>query len=302
VLATGSSAFVPPVPGVDLPGVFVYRTIEDLEQIIAWSEGKRRAAVLGGGLLGLEAARAVTELGLETKVVELAPRLMPRQLDDSGAKLLLREIRALGVDVLLGCSTERIEGEGGVSRLVLADGEVLDVDMVVISAGIRPRDELARAAGLGLGPRGGVMVDDQLLTSDRSISAIGEVAMHEGMIYGLVAPGYAMAKVVAARLTGGQDAFKGSDMSAKLKLMGVDVASVGDPFIEGEGVETIVYQDHVKRVYKKLVLKPEGTLAGAILVGDNSSYAQLAHAFRSAEPLGDAPEDLILGSRGGASG
>src|SRR5690606_29810754 len=161
-----------------------------------------------------------------------------------------------------------------------------DVEMVVISAGIRPRDELARAAGLGLGPRGGVMVDDQLLTSDRAISAIGEVAIHEGMIYGLVAPGYAMAKVVAKRLLGQTDAFTGSDMSAKLKLMGVDVASVGDPFFDGAGVETIVYQDHIKRIYKKLVLTGEGTLAGAVLVGDASSYAQLAHAFRTAEPLG----------------
>ncbi len=302
VLATGSAAFVPPVPGVTLEGVFVYRTIEDLEGIIAWAGRSKRCAVLGGGLLGLEAARAVRELGLETSVIELAPRLMPRQLDGSGARLLEREIRALDVDVLLNCSTERIEGEGKVEALLLSDGRRLEVDMVVVSAGIRPRDELAKGAGIALGPRGGVLVDDALLTSDPDISAIGEVALHEGMIYGLVAPGYQMADAVARRLVGETATFTGSDMSAKLKLMGVDVASVGDPLREGPDVQTIVYQDHVKRVYKKLVLSSEGKLSGAILVGDASEYARLVHVFRTAEALGEDPESLILGARGGATG
>ncbi len=299
VLATGSAPFVPPVPGVTLEGVFVYRTIEDLESIIAHAGRSRRCVVLGGGLLGLEAARAVRELGLETSVVELAPRLMPRQLDGAGARLLEREIRALEVEVLLNCSTERIEGNGAVEAVVLSDGRRLEVDMVVVSAGIRPRDELARSAGIELGPRGGVLVDDALLTSDPRISAIGEVALHRGMVYGLVAPGYAMADAVAKRLRGEAASFGGSDMSAKLKLMGVDVASVGDPLRDGPNVQTIVYQDHVKGVYKKLVLGEEGTLAGAILVGDATDYARLLHVFRTGEQLGDDPEALILGSRSG---
>src|SRR5262249_46972549 len=185
-VATGWAPFVPPVPGIDKQGVFVYRTIEDLEQIIAYGKSVKKAAVIGGGLLGLEAAKATYDLGLETHVVEFAPRLMPRQIDDAGSKALVGKINALGVQVHVNTNTKEIIGNGKVEGMVFADGGALDVQMVVVSAGIKPRDDLARACGLLTGQRGGVVVDDQLRTSDSNIFAIGEVALYNGMIFGLV--------------------------------------------------------------------------------------------------------------------
>src|SRR5581483_1635498 len=202
VLATGSYPFVPPAPGMTNRGVFVYRTIDDLERIMAYAKGVKRCAVIGGGLLGLEAAKAAYDLGLETHVVEFAPRLMPRQVDDAGSRLLVKKIEALGVRVHLNQATKQVLGEGGVEGLLFNDGTRLPVEMVIVSAGIRPRDELARESGLTVGERGGVAVDDELRTSDPRIFAIGEVALHGGMIYGLVAPGYEMAEIVAANFTG----------------------------------------------------------------------------------------------------
>src|SRR5687768_13439245 len=193
VLATGSSAFVPPIPGVERHGVFVYRTIEDLNQITAYAKNVTRAAVMGGGLLGLEAAKALLDLGLETHVVEFAPRLMPRQLDDAGASILAHKLSQLGIGIHIGKSTTCVEGNGKIEALRFADGTMLDIEMMVISAGIRPRDELARSSGLNVHAKGGVMVDDLLRTNDENIFAIGEVAVHNNMVYGLVAPGYEMA-------------------------------------------------------------------------------------------------------------
>ena len=299
ILATGSSAFVPPVPGVDKTGVFVYRTIEDLDAIIEYAKRCKRAAVLGGGLLGLEAAKAVAELGLDTHVLEFAARLMPRQLDQGGAGLLARRIRELGVKVHTSKNTSRVMGEDTVTGLRYSDGERLDIDMLVISAGIRPRDDLARDSGLSVGERGGVVVDDQLRTSDEDIYAIGECALHRGSIYGLVGPGWEMADTLAKSMTGSPSEFSGADMSTKLKLMGVDVASFGDALASSE--RTIVYEDLVKGVYKKLVLSDDGErLLGGSLVGDSSEYAQLLHLCKSAEKLPEQPEALILGARGGA--
>jgi nitrite reductase (NADH) large subunit len=301
-LCTGSAPFVPPIPGTYKPGVFVYRTIEDLDAIIAYAQNARRAAVLGGGLLGLEAARAVQQIGLETHVVELAPRLMPRQLDESAAALLCERVEALGVSVHLGQAPREILGDASVQGLRFADGSELEVDMVVISAGIKPRDELARQAGLALGERGGVVVDDELRTSDPRIFALGEVALHKGMLYGLVAPGYAMAEVVAKRLVGQEATFGGSDLSAKLKLMGVDVASFGDPFCSSEPSKQIVFHDVVRGVYKKLLLSADAKrLLGGILVGDASQYPRLVALARSGDAVPDAPETLIIGG-GGAGG
>lgn len=303
VLATGSSPFVPRIPGVDLPGVFVYRTIEDLEAILACAESAKSCAVLGGGLLGLEAARAVQGCGLETHVVELAPRLMPRQLDDTGARMLRRAIEELGVSVHLNRASAAIIGEDAVSGLRFNDDSELSVDMVVISAGIRPRDELGRQAELVIGERGGIVVDNHLQTSDPAISAIGEVALHQGIVYGLVAPGYEMADVLAKRFTGQEAAFETADLSAKLKLMGVDVASFGDHFGDRDPeAKTIVFQNLLKGVYKKLVISPcGGFLLGGMLVGDASEYGQLLHYARSGDPLPDDPESLIVGVRDGGA-
>ena len=219
VLATGSYPFVPPIPGINKQGVFVYRTIEDLEHIISYGAKVKRAAIIGGGLLGLEAAKAAFDLSLETHVVEFAPRLMPRQIDDAGSRILVRKIEDLGVSIHLNKATEEVLGNGAVEGLRFEDGSGLDVDMIIVSAGIRPRDDLARDCGLDVGERGGIVVNDHLQTSDHAIYAIGEVALHKGMVYGLVAPGYEMAEVVAKNLSGGEASFTSADCSTKLKLM-----------------------------------------------------------------------------------
>ncbi len=298
VLATGSAPFVPPIPGVDKPGVFVYRTIEDLERIIAYAPRAKRAAVVGGGLLGLEAAKAVYDLELETHVVEFAPRLMPRQVDDAGSRTLVGKIEGLGVRIHLNKNTKAIFGNGKVEGMEFADGPRLDVDMVVISAGILSRDELARACGLEVGPRGGVVIDDALRTSDPAIFAIGEVALHRNMIYGLVAPGYEMAGTLAANLTGANRTFTGADLSTKLKLMGVDVASFGDGFADPTQTRSIALEDPFQGVYKKLVFNLEGTrLLGGILVGDASDYGTLLMHAKSPDPLPVAPGELLLGMK-----
>ncbi|MFL5340964.1 MAG: nitrite reductase large subunit NirB [Gemmataceae bacterium] len=303
VLATGSVPFVPPVPGVDKKGVFVYRTIEDLERIISYGQFAKKAAVIGGGLLGLEAAKASYDLGLETHVVEFAARLMPRQIDDAGSKVLVGKINALGVQVHLNKNTKEILGNGKVEGMTFADGQQLDVGMVVVSAGIKPRDDLARACGLTVGQRGGVVVDDQLRTSDADIYAIGEVTLYGGMIYGLVAPGYEMAEILAANLTGQSRVFKGADMSTKLKLMGVDVASFGNCFADDQTARGLTYDDPFKGTYKKLLFSPDGErLLGGILVGDASEYGQLSMLAKSGQPVPMTPTELLLGKGTGSAG
>ncbi len=307
VLATGSSAFVPPIPGVEKEGVFVYRTIEDLEAIEAYakkmkSEGKTQAAVLGGGLLGLEAANAVKELGLEAHVVEFAPRLMPRQLDQGGSDMLQAKIEELGLHVHVSKQTEFIQGDKTIEGLQYVDGSELKVDMLVISAGIRPRDEVAKECGLDTGLRGGVIVDNAMKTSDDTIYAIGEVALYNNMIYGLVAPGYDMADIVVSQITGYTDKTMVDhiDMSTQLKLIGTEVASFGDAFCEGEAIDTIVYENKRKGIYKRINVSEDGSkLLGGILVGDSSDYNALFQIYNTAMALPEDPEDLILGSRGG---
>lgn len=302
VLSTGSTPFVPPLPGRELPGVFVYRTIEDLDAIRSHAENARSAAVIGGGLLGLEAARAVQALGLDAHVVDMSPRLLSRQLDASGGKLLERAIRGMGIGVHLGRAPKAIVGDGVVRALEIDGADPLSVDMVIISAGIRPRDELARASGLKMGERGGIDANDWMQTSDESIYAIGECVSHRGMVYGLVAPGYEMAKVAVDRILGGGAEFHGADLSTKLKMLGTDVASFGDPFAEGDDVLVVSYQDLVKRVYKK-VLVSESTrkVLGGVLVGDTSEFGSLVKFVRSGEPLKVDPDTLILPGRAGKS-
>jgi len=303
ILATGAAPFVPPVPGLDKSGVFVYRTIEDLEAITAYAKGKTTAAVIGGGLLGLEAAKAAHDLGLTTHVVEQAPRLMPRQLDDAGSRLLQRQIEALGLIVHVGCRTTGVLGSSAVTGLRFGDGEKLDVDLVIVSAGIRPRDQLAQDAGIAVSERGGVLVDDLLATSDPNVYAVGECAVHKDVVYGLVAPGYEMARNLAKTLLGRPTAFLGADMSTKLKLLGVEVASLGDPFAdERGGASTVIYQDWVAGVYKKLIVSEDGKkLLGAILVGDSSDFGSLLPYAKSGEDLPVSPDELLFGSRSGGS-
>ncbi len=308
VLATGSSAFVPPIEGVDKEGVFVYRTIEDLDAIMAYAKkikqnGATEAAVLGGGLLGLEAAKAVRDLGLNPHVVEFAPRLMPRQLDKGASDMLQSKIEELNIGIHLNKSTQFIAGEDAITGMMFEGEKMLKVDMLVISAGIKPRDELGRVSGLEVGVRGGIVVNNKMQTTDPSIYAIGEVALYNHMIYGLVAPGYEMADVAAEQILQGEKTMRETiDMSTQLKLIGVEVASFGDPFIENENVTAIVYENKFNGIYKRINVTKDGkTLLGGILVGDSSDYNSLFQIYSNAMALPKNPEDLILGSRGGES-
>lgn len=302
ILATGSSAFVPPVKGIEKDGVFVYRTIEDLEAMTSFAPKAQKAAVIGGGLLGLEAAKALIDLGLETHVVEFASRLMPRQLDDAGAAVLKAKLEKLDIQIHLNKNTTLIAGNGKINSMEFADGTHLNVDMVVISAGIKPRDELAIQAGLETGLRGGIVVNDKLQTSDPDIYAIGEAALHQNMIYGLVAPGYEMADVVVSQLLSGNKMFSPYDMSTKLKLIGVDVGSFGDPFGGSEKSVPIVFEDQIAGIYKRINISADGKrLIGGVLVGDASNYNMLLQTVKNNMVLPPNPEDLILGARGGSS-
>jgi nitrite reductase (NADH) large subunit len=308
VLATGAAPFVPPVEGRGRRGCFVYRTIEDLQAIKAASATATSGIVVGGGLLGLEAANALVQLGLDTHVVEMAPRLMPVQLDDAAGTTLVRHIERLGVTAHTGVLTEEVTGTDAVTGLRMrpagteegAPTTTVEAQVVVFSAGIRPRDALARECDLAVAERGGVLVDEQCRTSDPAIFAIGECAAPGGTMYGLAAPGYAMAEVVVDALLGGPGAFTGADMSTKLKLLGVDVASFGDAFATTPDSLELVYSDAVTGVYKKLVVSEDGTrLLGGILVGDASAYGVLRPLVSSGLPLPDNPEQLILPAGGG---
>jgi len=296
VLATGSSPFVPPVPGRERADCFVYRTIEDLEAMRECGARSRTGVVVGGGLLGLECAKALRDLGLEAHVVEFAPRLMAVQVDEPGARVLRGRIEELGVTVHTGKNTLAIvDGEAGTHRMQFADGTHLDTDMIVFSAGIRPRDELARACGLALGPRGGVAIDDDCLTSDPDIYAVGECAAWRGQLFGLVAPGYDMARGAARHVLGAPGGFAGADLSTKLKLMGVDVASIGDAHGATGGSRSVQYLDERRQTYKKLVVSDCGKrLLGAVLVGDAADYGTLLQMALNGIDLPEAPESLIL--------
>lgn len=318
VFATGSFPFVPPIPGKQRPGVFVYRTIEDLENMLAYvkENNVKSAAVIGGGLLGLEAAKAVADMEVESHIIEFAPILMCRQIDQGGHDALVGKIEDIGLKVHCGARTESFVGEDGttdsdslspVSALRFSNEgwEDLSVQMVVVSAGIKPRDELARDTGaITVGERGGIIVDDQLRTNVDGVYAIGEIALYNNFIYGLIAPGYDMAgvcsKIVAQEELGidlgidaGQEmpAFTGADLSTKLKLLGCDVASFGEnqPSPDDPDVSNLVWNDPIGGIYRKLIFNKEGTrLRGGILVGDAGDYTKL-HAL--AVKGGELPEN-----------
>ncbi|MEU1955118.1 nitrite reductase large subunit NirB [Nocardia rhamnosiphila] len=300
VLATGSYPFVPPVPGHEHQECFVYRTIEDLDGIRAAADAAGPGAhgvVVGGGLLGLEAANALRLLGLTPHVVEYNDRLMPAQIDEGGGAILEKLVTDLGLRVHTGVGTAGIERDADAGpaerlRVTLSDDTVIDAALVVFSAGVRPRDQIARDAGLEVGPRGGVITDLGLATSDPNIYAIGECAAIEGVCYGLVAPGYSTAEIVADRLLGGAGEFPGADMSTKLKLLGVDVASFGDAHGTTEGALSVVLHDAARGTYAKLVISDDAqTLLGGILVGDATQYAALRPLV--GRPLPAEPAALI---------
>jgi nitrite reductase (NADH) large subunit len=355
VLALGSTPFVPPIPGIVGEGSFVYRTIEDLQETQAYAAGCRTGVVMGGGLLGLEAANALRLLGVKTLVIEMAPRLMAVQIDEGGAKALRRHVEELGLEVHTGFATSAIErhADGRVSAVSAADGTRIEADLLVVAAGIRPRDDLARSMGLTVGERGGVAIDDLCRTSDPQVSAIGECAVHAGRIYGLVAPGYAMAKVVAAHLdaeiVGNSEmpnpplaglsladssvrdssvadssladawsletsfvdstldalssstalpTFTGADNSTVLKLLGVDVACVGDAHATGDDTREVVVADPIAGTYQKVILQ-HSKVVGAVLVGRKDAYSMLVQMARGVIPT---PTDLLSMLTPSASG
>lgn len=296
ILATGSSPFVPEIQGREKNGVLVYRTFDDLDKLRMFASRARHAMVLGGGLLGLEAAKGLLDLGVEAPgVLEFAPRLMPRQIDSAGSRVLAEKLEAMGMKVHLGKQAVEITGKDRIDGVRFADGSWLPADMLVVSAGIQPRDELARQAGLQVGPRGGIVVNEFMQTSHPDVYAIGECALFENTVFGLVAPGYDMAGVAAANLCGEKKAFSGADSSSKLKLAGVELASFGNPF----GSRSVVFEDGNRGIYKRINLSADGTkLTGGILVGDASQYNMLLQTVANALPVPENPEELILGSKG----
>jgi len=308
VLATGSAPFVPNIPGVEKKGIFVYRTIEDLEAMLSYAaelkKGRNetvKAAVLGGGLLGLEAAKAVMDMGFEPHVVEFANKLMPRQLDTRASKVLQEKLESLGINIHLSKATNKILGDKSITGMEFGEYDKIDVEMLVISAGIRPRDELAKTCYLEMGTRGGIIVNDRMQTSDPEIYAIGEVALYNQMIYGLVAPGYDMAGVAVNQIIGNLDVLMAQDidMSTKLKLIGVDVASYGEPFMPVEKGYSIIYENKTKNLYKRVNISHDGkSLLGGILVGDASDYNMFHQIYLNGLPIPEDAEELILGSRG----
>tara|TARA_R110001583_G_scaffold51983_3_gene161715 strand:+ start:7446 stop:9182 length:1737 start_codon:yes stop_codon:yes gene_type:complete len=301
VLATGSFPFVPPVPGKEQDHIHVYRTLNDLDAIESSAKSSQVGVVVGGGLLGLEAANAIKQLGLETHIVEFAPRLMAVQLDQDGGDLLCKKITALDVTVHTEKNTtEIVSGENCRYRMNFADGSFLETDVIVFSAGIRPQDKLARQSGLVIGERGGIVIDDHCLTSDESIYAIGECALWNNKIFGLVAPGYTMAKAAVSHLTNGGEKgqltrFMGADMSTKLKLLGVDVGSIGDAHGNTPDSQSYSFIDSVLGTYKKIVVSSDGkTLLGAVFVGDTSDYSQWLPLVLNNIALTEPPEHLLL--------
>lgn len=312
VLATGSYPFVPPIPGREHPHCHVYRTIADLDEILAIAElpTVKKGVVVGGGLLGLEAAKALVTLGLDTYVVEFAPQLMGVQLDAAGGEILKRKIEALGVKVLTGKNTKEIlsntapnsdDTSGDEQHLTMefTDGTSLTTDMIVFSAGIRPQDGLIKnnpECGIEMGGRGGILINEQCRTNVDHVYAVGECAVWDNKVFGLVAPGYNMASICAAQIAGdSKQIFTGADMSTKLKLMGVDVGSIGDAHGSSEGSLSYLYQNPAEGIYKKLVTTPDNKrLLGAVLVGDTEDYNNLLQLYLNDIDLPAHPESLIL--------
>ncbi|MFQ0972612.1 nitrite reductase large subunit NirB [Gilliamella sp. CG35] len=301
IIATGSYAWVPPIKGSDGADCFVYRTIEDLDAIRECAKQCKSGAVVGGGLLGLEAAGALKNLGIQTHVVEFAPVLMAEQLDTMGGDQLRRKIEEMGVGVHTSKNTQEIIHTPLGKKMQFADGSSLEVDFIVFSTGIRPNDQLAKACQLEIGQRGGIVVNNHCQTSDPDIYAIGECACWQGKVFGLVAPGYKMAQVALAHLMGEPMQFEGADMSAKLKLMGVDVGSIGDAKGKTPASRSYVYLDENVPVYKKLVVSSDNKkLLGAVLVGDTADYSNLLQLMLNEMDLPEHPDTLILPAHAGA--
>ncbi|QDL91428.1 NAD(P)/FAD-dependent oxidoreductase [Paroceanicella profunda] len=300
LIATGSNPFIIPVPGHDLPGVMAYRDLDDVERMLSAAQaGGARAVVIGGGLLGLEAAAGLKMRGMEVSVVHIMPHLMERQLDPSAAFLLQRALEARGIDVYCEANTAEIRGTGRVEGVLLKDGRVIPADIVVMAVGIRPNMALAKEAGLECNR--GLLVDDAMRSSDPDILSVGECVEHDGVVYGLVAPLYDQARVAAATLLDAADAFRAVEISTKLKVTGCDLFSAGD-FAEAPGREEIVFRDAMRGVYKRLVLE-ENRIVGAVMYGDTADGGWFLSKIKAREDISEIRDTLIFGPNfaGGAA-
>ena len=291
MFATGSQPLRLNIPGAELPGVHTFRDSRDVDLLLKLAAGQKRAVVIGGGLLGLEAAYGLAKAGAPVTLVHLMERLMERQVDAPAAALLKRLVEGKGIDVRLNASTKAIFGDGKVQGIELADGTRIAADAVIFAAGIRPNAALAQAAGIAVGR--GIVVDDRLATNVDGVYALGECAEHRGTCYGLVEPAYDQAKVLAETLAGRTASYEGSVLSTNLKVSGVNVFSAGD-FIGGEGTEAIVLSDARQGTYKKLVIAG-GRLTGAILIGDTQDALWYLELIRSRASIKAFRSDLMFG-------
>ncbi|MFC6792035.1 NAD(P)/FAD-dependent oxidoreductase [Methylobacterium komagatae] len=290
VLAIGSQPIRLPKPGMDLPGVITFRDLADVAAIRRAAVQHAKAIVIGGGLLGLEAAAGLARLGIDTTLLHVMDRLMERQLDHEAAGLVKRAMEERGIKVLLGADTAAVEGDGRVERLRLADGTVLPADLVVMSVGVRPSVALAQEAGLAIGR--GILVDDAMTTSDPRIFALGECAEHRGLVYGLVEPAYEQADTLARHFSGQQAAYLGTHLATSLKVSGLPVFSAGIVDTPADA-EAVILSDPGAGLYRKLLLR-DGRLVGAVFVGDIAEQAACKTLIRSGEPAGDV-DDLMFG-------
>ncbi|MFN7090996.1 nitrite reductase large subunit NirB [Allorhizobium sp. NPDC080224] len=291
VIATGSLPFIIPVPGHQLPGVLAYRDLDDVEKMLEIAKAKGRAIVIGGGLLGLEAAYGLKRQGMEVTVIHLMPTIMERQLDPAAAYLLEKALAERGIEIITKANTKQILGSDRVEGVELEDGRVISGDMVIMAVGIRPASQLAKDAGLAVNR--GIVVDDGMMTSDASIYSLGECAEHRGVCYGLVAPLYESARVLADRLTGGNAEYQGSVVNTKLKVTGINLFSAGD-FAEAPDREEIVLRDASAGVYKRLVLK-DNRIIGAVLYGETADGSWFFDLLKKQTDISAMRETLIFG-------
>ncbi|MBA4354011.1 MAG: nitrite reductase large subunit, partial [Novosphingobium sp.] len=292
LIATGSDPFIIPVPGKDLAGVVTFRDLDDVDKMLAAAEKGGSAVVIGGGLLGLEAAHGLSLRGMKVTVVHLMPTLMERQLDEAAGYLLKTELERRGQTIVTGGDTAEIVGrDGHVAAVKLKDGREFAADIVVMAVGIRPGTTLAKAAGLDV--ERGIVVDDHMVTSDPSVMAVGECVQHRGNCYGLVAPLWDMCRALADHACAQPSGYEGSVTSTKLKVSGIDLFSAGD-FSGGDGAEDIVMRDAARGLYKRVVVK-DNKLVGAVLYGDTADGSWYFDLLRKGEDISDIREALIFG-------
>ena len=288
LLATGGISFIPPINGADKKGVFALRTIKDADEIIAFAEGKQTIILIGGGVLGLEAGNSMRKRGHEIIVVEFFPRLLPRQMDDAGADMLKTQLENMGFRFYLGAETEEITGYTQADGVSLKDGTRLDGDMIIVSAGVRPRSELANKLGLTI--KKGVLVNDRMETEKEHIYAAGDLIEHRDNFYGIWPAARKQGEIAGTNMAGGDAIYEGTTMSNVLKVVGIDLAAAGDIDADNE-YESIVIKDEDKFHYKKLVIK-EGILSGCILYGDTSGYNSILKAIERKKDIRDIKEQL----------